>query len=217
MPEGPQTMRRKCLAALICGLWLAGCAGTSPSKGLVEDHIETSTREHFTFCSNFGCSVRWDMGLSDAEWERVRAYFAEPAPDPAAERRQMAEAVGEIERITGKKAGTDKDKPGAAIIPFHSREGQHDCIDEAHNTTVYLTFMERDGLLKWHRVGEPAHRGHVIDRWFHNTATVIEKDTGDAYVIDSWFGANGEPADVTTVEAWLDGWEPEKFKTRTDR
>ncbi|MFN3230519.1 MAG: hypothetical protein ACE363_00010 [Alphaproteobacteria bacterium] len=207
----------KCLASAMTCLMLAACAGGSPSTRLVEDHIETSTRSNFTFCSNYGCSVRWTMGLSTLEWDRVRAYFAPPAADAAAERAQIAQAIGEIERITGRKAGTDIDKPGAAIIAMHSLKGQHDCIDEAHNTTVYLTFMERDGLLKWHSVGEPAHRGMIIDRWFHNTATVIEKNTGAAYVIDSWFGANGEPSDVTTLENWMDGWEPEKFKTRADR
>lgn len=170
------------------------------------------------FCSNFGCSVEWTVGLSNGEWDQVRSYFAQPASDAADERQQIAEAIGELERIVGKKTGTDKDRPGIdqAILSFRSLEGQHDCIDEAHNTEVYLTFMERDGLLKWHTVGKAAHRGMVFDRWFHNTATVVEKDTGSAYVIDSWFGPNGIPADVTTLEAWLDGWEPPRYSKDKD-
>jgi hypothetical protein len=198
------------------GLMLTACAGSSPSKGLFEDHVGTAKRTNFVFCAEYGCTSRWDMTITGAEWEQVRAVFEQPAPDAAAERRQMALAVGLIERIVGPKTGTDIDKPGATIL-FASTKGQLDCIDEAHNTALYLTFMARDGLLKWHDVGEPIIRGYVLDRWFHNTATVVEKATGEVWVIDSWFGANGEPADVVTAEQWLAGWEPEKFKTRTDR
>lgn len=168
-------------------------------------------------CSDYGCTAQWQVGITDAEWDRVRARFASPAPDAAAERVQIAHAIGEIEQIVGPKTGTDKDKPGATILVLGSTRGQQDCIDEAHNTTLYLIFMARDGLLNWHTVGQPVKRGYVIDQWFHNTATVIENETQEAWAIDSWFGAAGEPADVVTVEIWLDGWEPEKFKTRPDR
>ncbi|MBI1180276.1 MAG: hypothetical protein GC201_06930 [Alphaproteobacteria bacterium] len=195
---------------------LAGCAGDSPSRMLFDQHVTTATRQNFVFCGEYGCHTRWDMTLTDAEWDRVRAVFEPPPRDAAEERQRMALAVGLIERIIGPKTGTDIDKPGATIL-FASTKGQLDCIDEAHNTALYLTFMQRDGLFKWHTVGEPIIRGHVIDRWFHNTATVIETATGTQWVIDSWFGANGEPADVTTAKIWESGWEPEKYKTRTDR
>lgn len=194
---------------------LSACG--SPSKSLVQEYQQTNTRSNFILCSNFGCSARYRTSLSEAEWVGVRAYFEPRATDAAAERVQMALAVGHIEQVLGPKVGTTKDRPGAAIVPFYSTRGQQDCIDEAYNTTTYLQFMERDKLFAWHSVGEPVTRGHVIDRWFHNTAIVIEIETGENYVIDSWFGANGEAADVTTLEAWLDGWAPEVFATRTDR
>ena len=199
----------------LCALSVSGCSG-SPSTSLVEKHMPESKRTAFTLCGHYGCTAQWRVGINDAEWDRVRAHFATPAPNAAAERVQIADAIGEIERIIGPKTGTDRDKPGATIIAGSTR-GQQDCIDEAHNTTLYMYFMDRDGLLKWHDVGQPIKRGYVIDRWFHNTATVVEKDTGAVWAIDSWFGANGEPADVVDAAAWMDGWEPEKFKTRPDR
>ena len=199
----------------LAALALSAC-GASPSAGLLESHIAKDTPANFVVCGNYGCSQRWDMLMTDAEWDQVRAIFAEPAPDPAAERQQMALAVGLIERMVGPKTGTANDKPGAAILTGNTR-GQMDCIDEAHNTSVYLTLMERAHLLKWHKVGQPIMRGHVIDRWFHNTATVTDTTTGVLWVIDSWFGANGEPADIQTAALWLKGWEPEKYLNRTDR
>jgi hypothetical protein len=202
-------------AMLAAMLALAGCGG-SPSIALLDEHLAHSSREDFVFCAHYGCTARWNTTLRDHEWARVRARFEPPAADAADERARIAAAVGEIERIMGGKTGTHVDRPGATILTTRTR-GQLDCIDEAHNTTVYLTLMQRDGLLKWHRVGQPIKRGHVVDRWFHNTATVEETATGQVWAIDSWFGANGEPADVVGAEDWLAGWEPDVFKTRPDR
>ncbi|MDX1580475.1 MAG: hypothetical protein R3360_02515 [Alphaproteobacteria bacterium] len=207
-------MKANWLAVAVAGVLLGACS--SPTKNLVASHIDSATPERFTYCSGYGCSQEWIMVLTPQEWQQATAVF-DPAAETAEEERQrMAQAIAIIEQITGKKAGTENDKPGAAILVLDSK-GQLDCIDESHNTMLYLTFFEREGLLRFHTVGEPAHRGDVINRWFHNTATVVEEETGQGYVIDTWFGANGEPADITTVEVWLEGWEPEHFKTRPDR
>lgn len=206
---------RALLFASAVAIVLVGCG--APAKTLVQANMAENSREAFLFCSGFGCSRRHDMSLSDKDWQEIAAYFSESAPDAAIERTRIAEAIGHVERIMGEKAGTKSDRPGASIIPLHSTRGQQDCIDEAYNTTTYLQFMEADKFLKWHKVGLPAHRGMVIDRWFHNTATVVEIETGESYVIDSWFGANGEPSDVTTLEAWDGGWSPALFSTRKDR
>ncbi len=200
---------------LLAPLALAGC-GPSPTIGLLEDHVDNVTRGNFVVCANYQCTARYNVAMTDAEWAKVRAFFDPQAADPAAERRQIALAIGQIERIVGPKTNTVKDRPGATIVTTRTN-GQMDCIDESHNTSVYLHLIERDHLLKWHEVGQPIIRGHVIDRWFHNTATVTDTTTGVKWVIDSWFGANGEAADVVTAEVWLNGWEPETFKTRPDR
>jgi hypothetical protein len=207
-------MKRRTVT-LLATLALASC-GPSPTIGLLEDHVDKVTTGSFVVCANYQCTARHNVVMTDAEWARVRAFFDPPAADPAAERRQVSLAIGQIERIVGPKTNTMKDRPGATILTTRTN-GQMDCIDESHNTSVYLHLIERDHLLKWHKVGQPIIRGHVIDRWFHNTATVTDTTTGVQWVIDSWFGANGEPADVVTAESWLSGWEPETFKTRADR
>ncbi len=207
-------MKRR-LLTLLAPIALAGC-GASPTVRLLEDHAGQDTRANFVVCSDYQCSKRYNVSLGDAEWTTVRAVFEPPPADAAAERARIALAIGQIERIIGPKTNTSGDRPGATIITTRT-SGQMDCIDESHNTTLYLRMMARDGLLKFHDVGQPIIRGHVIDRWFHNTATVTDRGTGVQWVIDSWFGANGEPADVITAEQWLSGWEPEKFRTRADR
>jgi hypothetical protein len=145
--------------------------------------------------------------LSDAEWGEVRNVFM-PAPANAAEERErIREAVALIERMVGPKAGTANDEAGAVIVTTNKR-GQLDCIDEAYNTSNYLRFMHEDNLIDWHDIGEPARRGYIINRWPHNTATVIEHGSGASYAIDSWFGPNGALPDVVPLEDWRDGWSP---------
>ena len=195
---------------MICALVLAtGC--TSPTPGILKTTMPDSSRERFTYCTGYGCTQRWTVNIRDDEWADVKALFATPASSAEEERAIIAQAIGTIEDIIGPKAKTSNDEAGATVLSFKSTRGQLDCIDESHNTTMFLHFMQRDGLFKFHRVGPVAHRGRIIDRWFHNTAVVIENDTSDSYVIDSWFGLNGDPADVVPLEAWEDGWHPEGF------
>jgi hypothetical protein len=153
----------------------------------------------------------WTVRIREDEWASIREIFAQPVNDAQAERRQIALAIGQIENIIGPKAKTSNDNAGAKVLTFASKRGQLDCIDESHNTATFLHFMQEDGLLQWHKVGPVAHRGMIIDRWFHNTAVVIENESGDSYVIDSWFGLNGDPADVLPLAQWMEGWHPEGF------
>ena len=153
----------------------------------------------------------WTVQIRDEEWATIRALFAQSFPSAEAERQQIAIAIGEIENIIGPKANTSDDNAGAKVLTFSSKRGQLDCIDESHNTALLLHFMQEDGLFQWHTVGPVAKRGMIIDRWFHNTAVVIENETRQSYVIDSWFGLNGDPADVLPLAEWMDGWHPEGF------
>jgi hypothetical protein len=192
------------LAALLC----SSCA-TSPAISMMRKYGQGATLADFTVCSDYGCSKEHKVALTQDEWASVRAEFMPRAQDAAEEREQIRRAVARIETIVGPKTGTDKDAPGAAIINFR-RVGQMDCIDEAYNTSLYLTFMASEQLFAWHNVGTPAKRGMVIDRWFHNTAVIVEREGGAEYTVDSWFGGNGEMPDVVPLAAWLAGWSPEQ-------
>lgn len=207
------TSRKITIAASLSALALIGAGCThSPSEGLFHQYADGNSPSRFLMCHNYGCSRKIWVSLNDTDWAGVRAVFARPAPRPAEERQQIREAVALIERIVGLKTGTANDAAGAAILNFN-KNGQLDCIDEAYNTTNYLRFMANDGLIRWHDVGMPERRGYILNRWPHNTATVIEHGTGQAYAIDSWFGANGELPDVVTLELWLDGWSPPEAQT----
>jgi hypothetical protein len=109
-----------------------------------------------------------------------------------------------MERLVARQAGTAKDVGRNLAVADQST--QLDCVDEAVNSTTYLQMFAADGLLRYHGVDPPAHRGGAI--LAHNTAVLRELATGQRYAIDSWFYDNGAPAVVLSLQTWLDGWEP---------
>ena len=77
-----------------------------------------------------------------------------------------------------------------------------DCIDHSTNTTAYLRLIERHGWLRFHTVGERVLRGRMLsDHW---AARVVERGSGDEWVIDTWFLDPGLPASVFPLRAWLE-------------
>lgn len=206
--EGRNTRQGAIIAAAVLfSVFLTSC-GHSPAGSLQARYGEKNNISAFLVCSEYNCSTRQWVSLNEAEWRQVRSNFL-PAPLNAAEERErIRSAVALIENLVGPKAGTDIDRAGAAIFTLDKR-GQLDCIDEAYNTTTYLRLMGADGLIRFHEIGEPAKRGYILNRWPHNTATVIEHETGASYAVDSWFGANGSLPEVVTLQSWLDGWSPE--------
>ena len=181
---------------------LSGCAGMRHPPVPEDEHIP----QRFPVCSGYGCANIDTVSLSAVEWRAVRALFNPRADNPAAERRQIARAIGQLERIVGPKTETEGDKGGTFPGLFES--GQMDCIDESTNTTVYLRLLAAENLLRWHEVGADATRGYFLFGWPHTTATMREKNSGDEYAVDSWFFDNGiEPA-IVPLKQWRDGWNP---------
>lgn len=188
---------------------LAGCGTTrDPAHYLKHYRCAEPTVEEFTVCRKSGCRELSTLGYTAAEWQSIVEIFS-PAPQSAEEERQRLQiAIAAMEQIIGQKNGTHVDRPR------NRREGdnlgyQLDCISEATNTTVGLTLLQNNSLLHYHTVGYPQHRGFIQGRLPHNTAIVLENETEHAYVIDSWFHANGALPEVVPLKEWKAGYSPE--------
>lgn len=152
----------------------------------------------FTVCIDYGCDFVRKVLLGPADWRRVEDLFAGDA-GPAAERAAVARAVGILEDMVGSRAGTAGDAPGNSAL--FGTKGQLDCVAESMNTDTYLQLLDQQGLLTHHR---PAGR-RVRHRWFfdtHWTAVLEEHGSGRLFAIDSWPGANGDPAAVVALDSW---------------
>lgn len=172
-----------------------------------KDIITDPDPARFSVCYDNGCaSLAW-LQLSEEQWQRVRAVFAPPAATSAEEREQIKSAIALIETIVGEMTGTARDKGGT--FPGFGQPGQMDCIDESINTTLYLTMLQKYGLLRWHNVADRATRWSLFS-WPHTTAVIEDRASRREWAVDSWFLDNGEPPFVLPLEIWRDGWKPPK-------
>lgn len=202
------TPDRRLITALLLPLLLcAGCASyLTPATYLSHYGIRNPEVTRFEVCTSAGCRRTETTRYSTEEWAAVESIF-QPAPrNEEEERERIALAIALIEHLVGEKTGTSGD------LPMNQRRGatgpQLDCIAEAVNTTIALTLLENGGLLRFHRVGYPKHRGFLNLTGPHNTATIESLQTGQSYVVDTWFRANGEPPCIVTTEVWVDGYHP---------
>ncbi len=162
----------------------------------------------FKYCFGHGCRESAQVSLHGGPWREIRDLLSEPAPDAAAERRLLSRAVAVYERHASAQAGTQDDGGIDGWFVNGHRPGQLDCVDEAVNTTTFLLMLREAGLLRWHDVAGPAVRGHLIGRWPHQTAVIVERAGGGTYALDSWFYENAVPAAVVPLTVWRDGWSP---------
>lgn len=189
---------------LLCVLFLYAC--TTVEKKALPVYF-TSTIPH---CQGYGCRIEHDVTLSKQEKKDVlHAYADRFAQTPEDERTAIAAYIGEMERLIAPKTGTQSDV-GGTFTGF-AKEGQMDCTDESRNTTTYLHMLKQAGLLRFHDIGKIAGRGFFgfSGGWPHQSAVIIEKESGTAYAVDSWFDDNGQPAHIIELETWKTGWSPE--------
>ena len=189
-------------------LLAAGCTTTrAPELYLSHFELKSPSINDFETCSSAGCRKRSKLAFTPEEWGTIQSLF-EPAPvDAATEREQIRTAIALMETYIGEKNGTKYDQ--AKNQRNNSLGPQLDCIAEAANTTVGLMLLEKEQLLNFHRTSYPHHRGFSRLRLPHNTASVVELQSGTTYAIDSWFHANGTKPECVLVSDWKAGYNPE--------
>lgn len=206
--------------------WLIGAslAAAQPVTGgtaydqlsLLYAHPAVLSLSTVPVCSGHGCAVVKPVRISDQQWEQVTGELTPPAADAVGERRQIGRAIALMERITGVLAGTAGDR-GGNLAGLVTSEPQMDCIDESSNTTTYLSLLEKHGLLRWHSVEPPAHRGYLIfGGWPHFTAVIRDQGTDRRWVVDSWFHDNGQSPEIVDLETWKSGWVPQHVNASAD-
>lgn len=163
--------------------------------------------KQFEICQGGGCAQDDKISLTPAEWQPVATLFV-PAPANAqAERKQIALAIGVLEEIVGKKAGTSGDLAGT--FSNSAYKGQQDCNDEAINSTTYMRLLKQNGLMQFHEIEDTRTRNFFFTGWPHATAVVREIKTGDRFAVDSWFYDNGHPATIVPFAVWKANYKPE--------
>ena len=198
-------MRRGLNILVVAGLILA-LSGCARSDDISDNNLLTSFGRpdpvpgNFFACYGYGCKYKARIALTEEEWRPVRAMFDPPPADASAERRQVAEAVAEIESLVGLRTGTSVHQRDSRFS--YGDPTQLDCVDDSVNTWTYLTMLAHDGLLRYHGVAGLAHRGSLLTLDFSNTAVLVEKGDGEKFAIDPWLSDTGVPPPVIPLAVW---------------
>jgi hypothetical protein len=156
-------------------------------------------------CHAYGCQKQTPVNFSPVMKDIAELMRkTKKADTPFEERRAVAYAVGWMERYAGEQTGTSADRPG---MEFNGPGDptQQDCVDEATNTTSYMTVLQNNGLLKHHTVGRPFSKGNIllgVSNWPHWTGVLWQKDNNQKWAVDSWIYANGENPVVVEADKW---------------
>ncbi|NNG13345.1 MAG: hypothetical protein HKM88_08865 [Halobacteria archaeon] len=172
-----------------------------------DDIITAPTPDSFSVCFDHTCTSVSTASLTPDEWRNAIRPLQRPAATAAAERAAIAESIALLEAVVGRYTGTHRDR--GRNLPGFGQPGQLDCIDESTNSTTYLRMLERDGLLRHHRVGKRSTRFGLFIGMPHTTAVVEEIGSARRYAVDSWFLDNGQPPFIAEIEQWKAGAAPD--------
>ena len=128
------------------------------------------------------------------------------AGDAGAERAAISLAIGRMYAIAGEQTPVWRDK--GRNYADGGVDGQMDCIDHSANTDAFLRLLQAHGWLRFHQVLEPIRRVRFFVA-LHWAGRIRERETQQAYAVDSWYFDNGRPAAVLTVEDWRAGKTPD--------
>lgn len=158
-----------------------------------------SGTSELTVCYNFGCKTQASVGLSRSDVAELAKLF-NAVKSAKEERERIGAAIARMEQFVARTIPTGNDV-GGNFREGVVEDGQQDCIDESINTTAYLSFFKAQGWLTRHAVQERVRRAtfFVNDHW---AAVIRDLDTGQLYVVDSWFNDNGQPPVIQKLESW---------------
>lgn len=163
-----------------------------------------------TVCYDYGCQTETAVTFPPAVLAAAAAPLA-GAGDGAAERAALGEVIGRLYRYAGTRTPIWRDKGGNT--EDDGVEGRMDCIDHSTTTTHFLEMLAASGRLRFHTIQPRVMRSRflVMDHW---TAVLRDKASGELYAVDSWFGDNGDPAEVLPLADWRAGQDPEVIHRR---
>ncbi len=196
-------MTRTCFLffTFIFTLPLSACGDVGGINLAKYQHEDESTAE-FVMCHGYGCSVQTYAWFSTEQWKSINKIFEEKSKTPQIEREKIGKAISMMEKYTSHLMGTQNDLAKAPI--FKKSDYELDCIDETVNTSKFLGFLTDANLLHYYKIGHTAYRGIGSNFMYpHNTATIIEIETGSVYVVDSYVYKNAAQPDIRLLDEWL--------------
>jgi hypothetical protein len=197
------TVKKLQISALaLVAVTLSACStGARLESNNLRFNISNATNNSLYVCHGFSCFFRDKVQFNADEMAHIRSFFKD-VDSSQTERAAVIDALSWFEVHAGEIVGTSKDIGGLNF--FSGEKGQQDCIDESVTTGNFLALLQNNNLLQHHNVGDVVSRGFLLNgRYPHASATLNEKNSGEAWVFDSWAYDNGRPAIVQPVLQWM--------------
>ena len=200
-------MRMKIFERLLPALLLSAVLSALPARAdngaafLEKLSLNSSPSKTLIVCHGFGCAYRNPFVLTPARLSYLQGQLG-AAHSAAEERKILARVVAWFDREGGRVAGTTG-RIARAGAGTKSGPTQMDCIDLTANVTELLLVLDRNKLLRFHRVDQPVSRGLFVDgKQPHTTPVIVEIKTGTPWSVDSWTKAYGQSPDIMTISEW---------------
>ena len=189
------------MAAILAGCSYGGSGPPAPHYSQFE--TEAPAGNTVTVCSAHGCRHKSRFTFSRRDIAQLRSIMnaAGGSSSPTAERRAIGKAIAWIENRVGPETGTAHDRASLDFLGSGD-PGQMDCVDEATNTTSYLTVLSENGLLRHHEILRPMAKDAPLLRWTHYFAVIRDKTSGQRWAVDSFMYANGHEPIIMEAEKW---------------
>ena len=196
-----------------------GIVGPSEKKRLhirYINHPETIfDLQKLPICSNYGCAEISYVSFNTLQWQKILSYFNSKIDSAEAERAVLAQVIAYIEEVVGAQTNTQYDLGGTFNIYLNLKKAkseQMDCVDESANTLLYLRILIQNKKINFHEVAGLRSRGGLWAGYPHTAVLLLDKQSKEKFIIDSWFHENGQPAEIVPFKRWKKGWKPAKEK-----
>ncbi len=155
-------------------------------------------------CYHANCFKKKTFEISSNTHNQVATFFSS-VTSAADEREAIRYAVRELYLEAAKYSPIASDRGGN--FSDITADGRMDCVDHSRNNFTFLTYMQQQGWLQYHRVGEIVWRNPLIIN-LHYAGQILDINTGTSWVIDTWFHDFGELAVIIPYEQWKNGYYP---------
>ncbi len=166
-------------------------------------------------CHNYGCAEISYVSFNSLQWKKILSYFDSEIVSASAEREILTHVIAYIEMVVGEQTNTQYDLGGTFNVYLNLKKAkseQMDCIDESANTLLYLRLLVQNKKINFHEVVGLRSRGGLWAGYLHTAVLLLDKQSKEKFIIDSWFHDNGQPPEIVPFQKWKKGWKPTKYK-----
>lgn len=161
--------------------------------------------QKLSVCYQANCLEEVNFTVSEDTHNQISTFFL-LITSAIEEREAIRHAVRSLYLEAAKYSPIASDRGGN--FKDYSVQGRMDCVDHSRNDTTFLNYIQQQGWLNYHKVGEIVWRNPLLIN-LHYASQIIEINTLHSWVVDTWFLDFGELATVLPYAQWKSGYSPQ--------